>query len=131
MKTLSRTTVIERIERNNERALKALEKGVTTVRTASDLAKATVSARVPKVDLPTVPVPAVIETAVEKNVEFAKSILHLQADFVTKAARTVAGKPAVKPAAKKSTAKKTATKASSKKATAKKASAKLAASASA
>lgn len=126
MKTLSRTTVIERIERNNERALKALEKGVTTVRTASDLAKATVSARVPKVDLPTVPVPAVIETAVEKNVEFAKSILHLQADFVTKAARTVAGKPAVKPAAKK-----TATKASSKKATAKKASAKPAASASA
>ena len=126
MKTLSRTTVIERIERNNERALKALEKGVTTVRTASDLAKATVSARVPKVDLPTVPVPAAIETAVEKNVEFAKSILHLQADFVTKAARTVAGKPAVKPAAKK-----TATKASSKKATAKKASAKPAASASA
>lgn len=126
MKTLSRTTVIERIERNNERALKALEKGVTTVRTASDLAKATVSARVPKVDLPTVPVPAVIETAVEKNVEFAKSILHLQADFVTKAARTVAGKPAVKPAAKKSTKK-----AGSKKATAKKASAKPAASASA
>ena len=126
MKTLSRTTVIERIERNNERALKALEKGVTTVRTASDLAKATVSARVPKVDLPTVPVPAVIETAVEKNVEFAKSILHLQADFVTKAARTLAGKPAVKPAAKKSTKK-----AGSKKATAKKASAKTAASASA
>ena len=126
MKTLSRTTVIERIERNNERALKALEKGVTTVRTASDLAKATVSARVPKVDLPTVPVPAVIETAVEKNVEFAKSILHLQADFVTKAARTVAGKPAVKPAAKKSTKK-----AGSKKATAKKASAKPTASASA
>ena len=126
MKTLSRTTVIERIERNNERALKALEKGVTTVRTASDLAKATVSSRVPKVDLPTVPVPAVIETAVEKNVEFAKSILHLQADFVTKAARTVAGKPAVKPAAKKSTKK-----AGSKKATAKKASAKPAASASA
>jgi hypothetical protein len=126
MKTLSRTTVIERIERNNERALKALEKGVTTVRSASDLAKATVSARVPKVDLPTVPVPAVIETAVEKNVEFAKSILHLQADFVTKAARTVAGKPAVKPAAKKSTKK-----AGSKKASAKKASAKPAASASA
>ena len=122
MKTLNRTTVIERLERNNERALKALEKGVTTVRTASDLAKATIASRVPKVDLPSVPVPAVIETAVEKNVEFAKSILHRQAEFVTKAVRTVTGKPEVtatakatataakKPATKKATAKKASTK---------------------
>ena len=118
MKTLNRTTVIERLERNNERALKALEKGVTTVRTASDLAKATIASRVPKVDLPSVPVPAVIETAVEKNVEFAKSILHTQAEFVTKAVRTVTGKPEVKatataaktPATKKATPKKASTK---------------------
>lgn len=100
MKTLSRTTVIERLERNNEVALKALEKGVTTVRTASSMAKATIATRLPKVDLPTLPVPAVVETAIEKNVEFAKSVLHTQADFVTKAVRTVAGKPAA-PKAKK------------------------------
>jgi len=117
MKTLNRTTVIERLERNNERALKALEKGVTTVRTASDLAKATIASRVPKVDLPSVPVPAVIETAVEKNVEFAKSILHTQAEFVTKAVRTVTGQTEVKPA-KKATAKK-ATKKPAKKSAAK------------
>jgi hypothetical protein len=96
MKTLSRTAVIERLERNNEVALKALEKGVTTVRTASSLAKATIATRLPKVDLPTLPVPAVVE----KNVEFAKSVLHTQAEFVTKAVRTVAGKAAA-PKAKK------------------------------
>ncbi|MEN9804535.1 MAG: hypothetical protein RIS41_1382 [Actinomycetota bacterium] len=101
MKTLSRTTVIERLERNNEVALKALEKGVTTVRTASSLAKATIATRLPKVDLPTLPVPAVVETAIEKNVEFAKSVLHTQAEFVTKAVRTVAGKPVVASKAKK------------------------------
>ena len=118
MKTLNRTTVIERLERNNERALKALEKGVSTVRIASDLAKATIASRVPKVDLPSVPVPAVIETAVEKNVEFAKSVLHTQAEFVTKAVRTVTGKPEVKPA-KKATAKKATKKPAAKKSVAK------------
>ena len=104
MKTLSQTTVIERLERNNALALKALDKGVSTVRSASDKARATVTARVPKVDLPSVPVPAVIENAVEKNVEFAKSVLHAQAEFVTKAVRTVTGKPEAK-SAKKATKK--------------------------
>ena len=117
MKTLNRTTVIERLERNNALALKALEKGVSTVRSASDKARATVTARVPKVDLPSVPVPAVIETAVEKNVEFAKTVLHTQAEFVSKAVRTVTGQTEVKPA-KKATAKK-ATKKPAKKSAAK------------
>lgn len=120
MKTLSRTTVIERLERNNELALKALEKGVSTVRSASDKAKATVVARVPKVDLPTVPVPSVIESAVEKNVEFAKAVLHAQAEFVSKAVRTVTGQaPTAKKASAKASSAKKATKPAAKKSAAK------------
>ena len=74
--------------------------------------RATVTARIPKVDLPSIPVPAVIETAVEKNVEFAKTVLHVQAEFVTKAVRTVTGKPEAKSAKKatKKPAKKSAAK---------------------
>ena len=125
MKTLSRpevsrAKVLERLDQNNALVLLTLDKAVQGVRSAADKARETAKARtarlpkvhVPKVELPKVPVPAIVE----ENVEFARTIVRKQAEFVTQAVRTVTGEaaPATKSAKKKSTAKKT-TKASAKK----------------
>lgn len=128
MKTLprpevSRAKVLERLDQNNELVLKALEKAVQGVRSATVQAKETAKARtarlpkvnVPKVDLPKVPVPAIVE----ENVEFARTVVRKQAEFVSQAVRTVTGEvaPAAKKSAKKSSKKSTTTtgKASAKK----------------
>lgn len=126
MKTLtrpevSRAKVLERLDQNNQLILKALDKAVQGVRSATGQAKEVAKAQtarlpkvnVPKVDLPKVPVPAVVE----ENVEFARTIVRKQAEFVSQAVRTVTGEPApAKKTAKKSTAKKS----TAKKSTAKK-----------
>lgn len=121
MKTLSRpevsrAKVLERLDQNNELVLKALEKAVQGVRSATVQAKETAKARtarlpkvnVPKVDLPKVPVPAIVE----ENVEFARTVVRKQAEFVSQAVRTVTGEaaPAAKKSAKKKTSKKSAKK---------------------
>lgn len=122
MKTLprpevSRAKVLERLDQNNDMVLKALEKAVQGVRTATAQAKETAKARtarlpkvnVPKVDLPKVAVPAIVE----ENVEFARTLVRKQAEFVSQAVRTVTGevapgaKKTSKTSAKKSTAKST------------------------
>lgn len=103
---LSRTKVLERIDHNNEVVLKALQKArLTAVATTARLPKV----NVPKVELPKLPVPAIVE----ENVEFARTIVRKQVEFVSQAVRTVTGEAAP--------AKKTAKKASAKKSTAKKA----------
>lgn len=121
MKTLprpeiSRTKVLERLDQNNALVLLTLDKAVQGVRSAADKARETAKARtarlpkvhVPKVELPKVPVPAIVE----ENVEFARTIVRKQAEFVTQAVRTVTGEAApVKKATKKSKAKKSAPKA--------------------
>lgn len=125
MKTLprpeiSRTKVLERLDQNNALVLLTLDKAVQGVRSAADKARETAKARtarlpkvhVPKVELPKVPVPAIVE----ENVEFARTIVRKQAEFVTQAVRTVTGEAApvkktAKKATKKSKAKKSAPKA--------------------
>ena len=116
MKTLprpeiSRTKVLERLDQNNALVLLTLDKAVQGVRSAADKARESAkarTARLPKVELPKVPVPAVVE----QNVEFARTIVRKQAEFVTQAVRTVTGEAApVKKATKKSKAKKSAPKA--------------------
>lgn len=122
MKTLprpevSRAKVLERLDQNNALVLLTLDKAVQGVRSAADKARETAKARtarlpkvhVPKVELPKVPVPAIVE----ENVEFARTIVRKQAEFVTQAVRTVTGEAA--PAAKKSTKKATAKKSTAKK----------------
>ena len=125
MKTLprpevSRAKVLERLDQNNALVLLTLDKAVQGVRSAADKARETAKARtarlpkvhVPKVELPKVPVPAIVE----ENVEFARTIVRKQAEFVTLAVRTVTGEAApVKKTAKKKSTAKTATKASTKK----------------
>lgn len=122
MKTLprpevSRAKVLERLDQNNALVLLTLDKAVQGVRSAADKARETAKARtarlpkvhVPKVELPKVPVPAIVE----ENVEFARTIVRKQAEFVTQAVRTVTGEAA--PATKKSTKKATAKKSTAKK----------------
>lgn len=117
MKTLprpevSRAKVLERLDQNNALVLLTLDKAVKGVRSATDKARETAKAgagrlpkvHVPKVEFPKVPVPAVVE----QNVEFARTIVRKQAEFVSQAVRTVTGEAApAKKAAKKTTAKKT------------------------
>lgn len=123
MKTLprpevSRAKVLERLDQNNALLLLTLDKAVQGVRSAADKARETAKARtarlpkvhVPKVELPKVPVPAIVE----ENVEFARTIVRKQAEFVTQAVRTVTGETAPAKKTAKKTAKK-ATKASTKK----------------
>jgi len=128
MKTLtrpevSRAKVLERLDQNNQLILKALDKAVQGVRSATGQAKEVAKAQtarlpkvnVPKVELPKVPVPAVVE----ENVEFARTIARKQAEFVSQAVRTVTGEAATK-TKKKPASKKTSTKkASAKKSTTK------------
>lgn len=130
MKTLprpemSRAKVLERLDQNNALVLLTLDRAVKGVRSAADKARETAKVRtarlpkvnVPKVDLPKVAVPSIIE----ENVEFARTIVRKQAEFVTQAVRTVTGETA--PAPKATTKKKATTKT----ATAKKSSPKAAA----
>ena len=119
MKTLprpeiSRTKVLERLDQNNALVLLTLDKAVQGVRSAADKARESAkarTARLPKVHVPKVELPKV-PAVVEQNVEFARTIVRKQAEFVTQAVRTVTGEATpVKKTTKKSTAKKSAPKA--------------------